>query len=453
MQRNYVQLGDVRELFQAMPDKCVDIVIGSPPYAEKGERYGGSKPWPTDEWIAWMEQVTVDALRVAKNVVIWIVNGSVRKGRYMAACEGLVYLMYRRGYVCERPVIWHKNAPPNRKDWFGNDWEYCLAFRPNNSTRYFDGKAIGTAPKYSAGGRFRQRTKSGARRLGSEYPKGQTTRPRDVFRVLRSLNTIDILMHYAISKRADSDTLLRDLRQAIDAKDLLKWWTGIVSGILYEAVLQSPVQGSVPEVAERAEIGRPSAPRKKDSTPQNRESVVCEMWPDESIGSSPQRRRRNKQRSDQHRSAMPVVSPEGTQDADVLSAGMHAAFLRSGLLLDALPEIQKVRDAVDEVLGQGQTKTVSDLIRATVGGGHLGSKLAFLNEAPFPEKIVEPFIKACCPPHGIVLDPFCGSGTTLAVAEKLERAWIGFECRQEMVDLSMQRVAETRDLLKAAAVG
>jgi DNA modification methylase len=270
---NIVRLGDVRELFQSMPAKSVDLVIGSPPYPGKGERYGrGSKKWPPDEWTAWMEQVTIDALRVTKNIVVWVVNGGVQQGRYQAACEGLVYLMYRRGYICERPVIWHKNAPPNRKDWFGNDWEYCLAFRPDDSTRYFDGKAIGTAPKYSSGGRFRQRTKSGARRLGSEYPKGQLARPRDVLRV-------------------------------------------------------------------------------------------------------------------------------------------------------------------------------------TVGGGHLGSKLAHLSEAPYPEKLVEPFIKALARPRGIVLDPFCGSGTTLAVAEKLGRCWIGFECRQEMVDLSMQRIAEARALLKAAAAG
>lgn len=260
--------GNCIELMAKMKPGSVDLVIGSPPYAEKGFRYGGKNTrWPTDEWMDWMATVTHHAVRVSRNVVIWVVNGSVRDGAYLPACEGLAYLCYLQGIICERPAIWHKNAPPNRKDWFGNDWEYCLAFRPKNSTRYFDYEQIAAPPKYKAGGRFRQRTTTGERRLGNEYPKGKLARPRDVFRV-------------------------------------------------------------------------------------------------------------------------------------------------------------------------------------TVGGGHLGSKLAHENEAPFPEALVEPFIKVLCPPDGEVLDPFCGSGTTLAVAERLGRKWIGMDNRQSQVELSQRRIEEVRQKMK-----
>lgn len=57
-----------------------------------------------------------------------------------------------------------------------------------------------------------------------------------------------------------------------------------------------------------------------------------------------------------------------------------------------------------------------NLLKIIVGGGVMGSKLAHENEAPFPEKLPEFFIKSYCPPHGSVLDPFSGSGTTIAVA-------------------------------------
>ena len=50
------------------------------------------------------------------------------------------------------------------------------------------------------------------------------------------------------------------------------------------------------------------------------------------------------------------------------------------------------------------------------GGGNIGSPLAHENEAPFPEKLAEFFIKSFCPPGGVVYDPYCGSGTSLAVA-------------------------------------
>ena len=80
------------------------------------------------------------------------------------------------------------------------------------------------------------------------------------------------------------------------------------------------------------------------------------------------------------------------------------------------------------------------VIECVVGGGRMGSELAHENEAPFPEKLVEPFIKCFCPPGGVVLDPFCGSGTTLAVADRLGRNAIGFDVRESQVELSGRRV-------------
>ena len=163
------------------PDS-VDLVFSSPPYPEKGTRYGGSNNWKTDDWVAWMLEVTREAARVSNGYVMWVVNGAIRQRRYLPACEGLVYLANQQGIVCERPCIWHKNAPPSRKDWFGNDWEYVLAFRSEDSQPYFDWEAVAQPPKYTNGGRFRQRTANGDRRLGSEYPTNKLARPRDVIR-------------------------------------------------------------------------------------------------------------------------------------------------------------------------------------------------------------------------------------------------------------------------------
>jgi DNA modification methylase len=44
-----------------------------------------------------------------------------------------------------------------------------------------------------------------------------------------------------------------------------------------------------------------------------------------------------------------------------------------------------------------------------------------------PEQLLGRIIRACSHPGEVVLDPFAGSGTTLAVAKKLGRQWIGFE--------------------------
>lgn len=83
-----------------------------------------------------------------------------------------------------------------------------------------------------------------------------------------------------------------------------------------------------------------------------------------------------------------------------------------------------------------------------VGGGHLGSKLAHCNEAPFPEKLAEFFIKSFCPPDGVVLDPFCGSFSTGAAAIKAGRNYIGFDVRASQVKLSERRINEAKESLQ-----
>ena len=44
---------------------------------------------------------------------------------------------------------------------------------------------------------------------------------------------------------------------------------------------------------------------------------------------------------------------------------------------------------------------------------------------------------------GIVLDPFCGTGTTLLVAAKLGRTHLGFEINRHYVNLAAKRLAQS----------
>ena len=43
---------------------------------------------------------------------------------------------------------------------------------------------------------------------------------------------------------------------------------------------------------------------------------------------------------------------------------------------------------------------------------------------------------------GIVLDPFCGSGTTLQVAARLRRDWIGIELKPEYIKMAEKRATQ-----------
>lgn len=68
-----------------------------------------------------------------------------------------------------------------------------------------------------------------------------------------------------------------------------------------------------------------------------------------------------------------------------------------------------------------------------------GRKLHF---APFPEDLVKTPIVLTCPPNGIVLDPFVGTGTTSYVAVQLNRRSIGIDRAQEYLELAENRCSE-----------
>lgn len=62
--------------------------------------------------------------------------------------------------------------------------------------------------------------------------------------------------------------------------------------------------------------------------------------------------------------------------------------------------------------------------------------------APYPEDICKIPILATCPPNGIVLDPFCGTGTTMLVAQKLNRKSIGIDIAELYLQVAEKRCRE-----------
>ena len=54
--------------------------------------------------------------------------------------------------------------------------------------------------------------------------------------------------------------------------------------------------------------------------------------------------------------------------------------------------------------------------------------------APFPDELVEQCLAVGCPPGGVVLDPFCGSGTTMRIALRDGHPAIGIELNESFCD-------------------
>lgn len=71
------------------------------------------------------------------------------------------------------------------------------------------------------------------------------------------------------------------------------------------------------------------------------------------------------------------------------------------------------------------------------------SKFREAHFAVFPEKLVETCLAASCPPDGLVLDPFLGSGTTALVARRLGRHYLGIDCVADYCEMARRRLRDT----------
>lgn len=62
-----------------------------------------------------------------------------------------------------------------------------------------------------------------------------------------------------------------------------------------------------------------------------------------------------------------------------------------------------------------------------------------------PEKLLFRIIAGCTKDDELILDAFAGSGTTLAVAEKLKRRWIGIDCGKLAIYTMQKRLLNLRE--------
>lgn len=118
-------------------------------------------------------------------------------------------------------------------------------------------------------------------------------------------------------------------------------------------------------------------------------------------------------RSDSHKYA-----DGGPGDQTIARSLKHMAGVNPKALLNDPGNRQNASfsNAVKDVVEDRNKRTIWTINHPGFSGAHF---------ATFPEALVEPCILAGCPVGGLVLDPFLGSGTVGAVAERLGRRWVG----------------------------
>ncbi len=118
--------------------------------------------------------------------------------------------------------------------------------------------------------------------------------------------------------------------------------------------------------------------------------------------------------------------------------------LRKGLIVFSKNRIPQVKRYLHEVKGEA----LSDLWNEVSPMGAVSSeRLGYPTQKP--ETLLERIIQASSNKGDLVADFFCGSGTTCAVAEKLERKWIGSDLGKFAIHTTRKRMIKTqRDLKK-----
>ena len=79
----------------------------------------------------------------------------------------------------------------------------------------------------------------------------------------------------------------------------------------------------------------------------------------------------------------------------------------------------------------------------TGNGYSTEDKIAHQHPAIFPERLAEEQILTWSNPNDIIFDPFAGSGTTIKMAKKLNRNYIGSEIVKEYFELIKKRLRST----------
>lgn len=292
-------------------DDAFDMVLGSPPYCD-ARTYGIGAQRKCQAWIDWMLDVTREAVRVSRGLVVWICAGVTRDWCYQPGPEGLLYEWWKAGGRCWRPAYWHRVGIPGSggKQWLRADIEYALCFtKCKAAIPWADATANGSPPKWNPGGAMSHRTADGAR--VNEWGCGPNRRANGVVK--------------AVSRDKDKDGVKKNTR-------------------------------------------RISCGHKADGD---------------------------------------------TRQDDVY---VPPTLANPGVLVKGIK----------------------------VGGGLMGHQLAHENEAPYPLKLAQWFIRGWCPPAGIVLDPFSGSGTTVHAALTLGRRAVGCDLRYSQCELGRRRCRDVQ---------
>jgi site-specific DNA-methyltransferase (adenine-specific)/site-specific DNA-methyltransferase (cytosine-N4-specific) len=130
-------LGDCKEVLKTLDDNSIDLIVTSPPYADRRKNtYGGIK---SDKYVEWFLPISEQLLRVLKPTGTFILNikEKAEKGERNTYVIELILALKKQGWLWTEEFIWYKkNCYPGKwPNRFRDAWEHLLQF---NKTKKFN---------------------------------------------------------------------------------------------------------------------------------------------------------------------------------------------------------------------------------------------------------------------------------------------------------------------------
>lgn len=94
----------------------------------------------------------------------------------------------------------------------------------------------------------------------------------------------------------------------------------------------------------------------------------------------------------------------------------------------------------------GRLKKATDVLNIPAINNMANERTGWPTQKPLA--LLDVLVRACCPPTGVVLDPCCGSGTTLVAAVRSGRAAVGADINERAVSLCAARLRDDQRILR-----
>lgn len=131
-----IKHGDCLEVLGDYPDDHFDLIVTSPPYADRRKNtYGGTPPEKYVEWFLPRSEIFLRVLKPSGTFILNIKEKAENGERHTFVIE-LILALRKQGWLWTEEYIWHKkNCYPGKwPNRFRDAWERCLQF---NKTRHF----------------------------------------------------------------------------------------------------------------------------------------------------------------------------------------------------------------------------------------------------------------------------------------------------------------------------